>query len=275
MVEPGSVYLQKNVKNELINTSEIIPNKLYSNVYVYDYTNYYTIEMQQYDDDFTFGLSEKSKNFPSPLKSELFKSEYYLGGSNLIQKLFNQNKCIEITNNVIKTIGEAQDETGSLVVLDRYNYLLTLGKVSFIAENHLGQIIKVGTAKVIKPKFKLGVDFLDLCLKYLFGGKIGISNNLEIPILPEKPKLPDLSLVSPQDLVLTIKIKDISEYPVGTLKFKLAQQLNKSISTWTNVKYYMTTRGPVLEELIQSSDVIDSDFYKKELQGISKILNYK
>jgi len=261
-VDPGSVFIGNPQKEDLLINSEIKPNRVYKDIHVYDYTELYTMQMQQYDDDFTFGLSEKIKACPSPIKAELFRSKYYSGRSDLLKNLFENNESIEVNNTIIKTVGPARDETGGLVLLDKYTHLLTLGKISFIAENWRDELIKVGTSKIVKPKFKLGVDFLHECLDYLFE-KSG------------KPEIPEIRGGNLNRLILEAKVKDRNEYPPGSDKFKLATQLNRSIATWVNAKYYMTTEGPVLVDLITENHVIDVKFYEKELANIAKILKFR
>jgi len=242
--DPASIFLTGGGTNTFLFNFE--SNKVYYDICVYDYSNYYIIEMQQHDDDYTFGLSERIKNLPGPLKAEMFWSKYYTGDAEILKDLIMKLDVIEISNTILKTIGTAKDETETLILLDRYTHLLTLGKVSYIAENWLNQIVRSGTAKLLKSKFKLADSFLIECLKYLFdeGG------------YPAFPKLEDVPIES---LVIREKVKAVDEYPTGSDKFKLSSQLDIPIKTWAMVDYYMTTRGPILVSKIGPNDVIDAN----------------
>jgi hypothetical protein len=77
-----------------------------------------------------------------------------------------------------------------------------------------------------------------------------------------------------EDYQIDAKLKDIDEYPVDSDKHKLAQQFGERIKTWTRVKYYMTSSGPILASLYKNQ-TLDSKFYAKELLQIKKLLKYK
>ena len=276
MVDPGSVYSSGKSEDSPY-LSNIEQNRIYKNVHIYDYSTYYTIELNQSNDDFTFSASEKSEGFPGSLKETLYWSKYVIRSDsfNTLRDLINSvDNKIEVTPTLIKTLGPIdaeRTEGAALKLVDRYTHFLPLGKVSFVAKNWIGEIVKIGTVKILKPKFKLGVDYLNECIKYIFEEVNYVSKDQILDISPEIPRLETVDI---KDLLLEVKIKDKSEYAVNSEKYVLANQYGKSISTWVNIKYYMTTIGPVIEELI-NGHMINREYYIKELNNIKKILKHR
>ena len=273
MVDPGSYSLFGEKSEHQINTNSVIKqNYLYKDIYVYDYSIYYSIEMQRYQSKFNHELSNRSLELHSKLKADLYWSKYFVKeesteGNYISQlKLLNFDNIIEITDITIKSIGPMKDLIeGSLALLNRYSYYLQLGKLSYAAREAIdGSIIKAGTKKELKPTFKMSKDYLDQVLNYLFSDR---SSGLELP----EYYVEDGTF---EDYEIDIKLKDIDEYPVGSDKWKLASQFNQKIKTWTRVKYYMTVNGPILKELY-NSEVLETDFYEKELKNIKKLLKFK
>ena len=267
MVDPGSYNLAgKIVKSNFL--SNIKQNYLYKDIYIYDYTIYYSIEMQQSKDQFNYDLSLRSLELPGKIKSELYWSRYLIreNEENLISQLIELNKerIIEVTDTTIKSVGPMEDLIqNSLILVNRYSYYLQLGKLSYVAKDIDGTLIKVGNMKVLKPTFKISKDYLNNVLNYIFTeGQIGI------------PPDYDVEDGIYEDYEIETKLKDIAEYKEGTDKFILAKQFNERIKTWTRVKYYQTIQGPILKALYKD-EVLDTDFYEKELKEIKKLLKYK
>ena len=267
MVDPGSYNLAgKIVKSNFL--SNIKQNYLYKDIYIYDYTIYYSIEMQQFKDQLGHDLGVKSLGLPGKIRSELYWSRYFVreNGENLISQLIELNKerIIEVTDTTIKSVGPMEDLIqDSLVIINRYSYYLQLGKLSYTAKDIDGTLIKVGSMKVLKPTFKMAKDYLNNVLNYIF-----TESQEGIP--------PDYDVEDGiyEDYEIEIKLKDIAEYKEGTDKFILATQFNQRIKTWTRVKYYQTVQGPILKALYKD-EVLDTDFYEKELKEIKKLLKYK
>ena len=264
-IDPGSVFSVGEEIPGIVYNSTLKIGKIYRDVHIYDYSIYYALEISQYSDDFTFLLNEWSFGFPGHLKAYLYASKYFQRNPDLdIVKGFLKNlgnTLLEVTPTLIKTMGPIQNE--NLILRDIYTHLLPLGKISLAARKLDGTIITIGTAKILKPKFKLGQKFLIDCLKYIFGD------------IPESPKIPDFTKVDPTDLLIAAKIKNKDEYPVGTINYILAEQSGENIQTWATLRYYMTEEGPVLQELIKTDDAIDNEYYLSELRDIGKILKYR
>lgn len=270
-IDPGSVYMSGDDTPGIVYNSSLKMGKIYRDVYIYDYSNYYIAEMSQYSDDFTFMLTERAAELPSHFKSLAYSSKYFARSPELdVVKGFLKgiNNLLEVTPTLIKTVGPVGPigpipEDDNLILREVYTHLLPLGKISMAARKDDGTIITIGTAKILKSKFKLGQMFLISCLKYIFGD------------LTVKPEIPDFDEVEPTDLLISSKIKNKNEYPAGSINYILAEQSGEDIQTWATLKYYMTDEGPILRELITPDDVIDNEYYIKELEAISKVLKYK
>lgn len=264
-IDPGSVYMKGSGIPGIPLRSNFRMNRVYRNIYIYDYVDYYSMEMANYSDDFTFLLGEKSIEFPGELKALLYSSKYFPRDPKLDQvkeAISSRGEIMEITPTEIKI--NRPIEGGAFEYKKMYTHLLYLGKISMAARTSEGEIVTVGTAKILKPNFNLGKDFLIECLRYIFGD------------LKDMPNIKDFfSEADPTSLVISIKLKNKDEYPYGSKEYLLSEQLENNIQTWATVKYYMTTRGPVMQELISKDDIIDIDYYLDELKDISKILRYK
>ena len=261
--DPGSINMSGLVLKDKV-LSEIKQNTLYKNIYSYDYSGYYTLEMQRYENQFNYDLSLRTLDLPSKVKSQLYYSKYFhREPDNLIEQLINSsNNIIEVTDVSIKSIGQLEDLfPGTLIEMKKYTHYLQLGKASYTAKDIEGNIIKVGTVKVLKPSFKMAQDYLIRVLEYIFE----ISN--------ERPEY-DVKNANLEDYVIETKLKDIEEYPLATDKYILAVQFNQRIKTWTRVKYYMTVKGPILKELYNNEE-LDLNYYDKELKNIKKLLKYR
>jgi len=264
MVDPGSYNLSGQIiKNNFF--TDIKQNVLYKDIHIYDYSIYYSIEMQRYENKFNYDLSIRSIELPAKVKSNLYWSKYFIRGTEetYINALIRENKnIVEMSDINIKSIGPINELLeGSLILLNRYTHYLQLGKVSFVARNLDGVIIKSGTSKVLKPTFKMALNYLDQVINYLF------DQNDKIPKYQvEMGKL--------DDYLIETKLKDIDEYANGTDKYILAYQFNERISTWTKVKYYMTKSGPKLKDIYDGEE-LNIDYYEKELKAIKKLLKYK
>lgn len=274
MVDPGSYYLADTQISNYFSNVDI--GVIYKNIHIYDYTMFYTIEMSRSDNEYVYRLAEVSQDLPANLKTALYWSKYYTRfpqgtGAEILEDFVEyHNNAIEITSTLLKIQDPIDDHevvegfvnSEVLKLVDRYTHYLPITKVSFVARNWLGNLIKVGTKKAIKPSFKLGRDHLDEILRYLFDDVVA------------KPGIPNLRSIPVEDLLIDGKIKDISEYPKDSLKYQLASQYGLKINTWVPIKYYMTTQGPLLSELYKNQS-IDDAWYLKELKNTRTLLKYK
>jgi hypothetical protein len=173
--------------------------------------------------------------------------------------------AIDINATKVINLGELRQEGLNLTKI--FTFYLPLGKLSFAAKNEKGEIVKAGTVKILKPTFPLGEKYLTKCLEYIF-------ESTQVP--PEIPNGQNLKNDPVTDFLITAKVKNINEYPKDSLKYRLAEQHDIHIETWVNMKYYQTTtRGPVLDTLVKPTDIIDVDYYIKELKNIRTILKYR
>ena len=259
MVDPGSFF--NTGSSESVVHSNIEINKLYRDVIEYDYTDHYSMTMSLYSDDYNFIITERSARLPRIFIPLIYWSKYFSGrpDNTEIKDLLSDSGIIEITANNFKSLTMKHDDL--LIMLNKFDYLLQLGKISYAAKTFDGRIIIMGTSKVLKPKFELCKDYLNQVLQYIFH------------MIDIKPEIPDID--NPKMLVLTAKIKNIDEYPNGSEKYILASQYGLPISTWVNIKYYMTVQGPIIEELITEDMIIDADYYNRELVATSKLLKYR
>ena len=264
IVDPGSYNLSGEiVKNNFF--TKIIQQVIYKDIHIYDYSIYYSIEMQRYENKFNYDISIKSLELPAKVKSNLYWSKYFIRGpeKTYINELITQNdNIIEMSDINLKSVGPVRDLLdGSLILINKYTHYLQLGKISFVARNLDGLIIKSGTSKVLKPTFKMALDYLDSVINYIFD---------------QTNKIPEyqLEMGKLNDYLIETKLKDIDEYPNGSDKYILAYQFDQRISTWTKVKYYMTINGPILKDLYKGEE-LNISYYEKELNPIKKLLKYK
>lgn len=252
-IDPGFLFVQGNKKERGIDNIKM--NTIYSDIYYYDYTKYYSLEMPVEFESLVFDL-------PSILKAELYNSKYVdKPAYSNIDELLKQPGILEVTNTTIKSNLPLIDlYEGSLTLLKSYKKYLQLGKLSYAALDSQGRIEVNGTKGILRPGFTIAKDYLNDVLKYIFG------------VVMNKPEynLRSTSHIL-EDFLLETKLKNIKEYPVGSEKHILSTQLGENIETWTKVKYYMTTNGPVLQKLYAGQE-LNADYYEKKLKEISVLL---
>ena len=71
-------FAQFCLKSSTIESKFNVPSILYKNIYVYDYSIYYSIEMQRFENQFNYDLSVRSVDLPGKVKAELFWSKYFI-----------------------------------------------------------------------------------------------------------------------------------------------------------------------------------------------------
>ena len=199
-IDPTTLFGKLNIKTP---KTKYPSSGLYSDVYVYDYSELYltVIEARESKEvkgtKDNFNLSELISNSPTPpdFISSLYHSSFIEGKGDIdqLEEMMKRDDVFEIGSGTLKTIGE--NSASWIKKITHYSQYLILSHDSYIIQDDFGQITFYGLSELCNPSFPVAKSYILDFLKYLFsldecendggGSREGKENRREEPNIPE------------------------------------------------------------------------------------------
>ena len=253
----------KGIKESPLTLKE--PSKgIYRNVHIYDYSQLYRKLMLESGDPVVMELANKLQESPPGLIVAAFYSSH-VNREKLLPILYKTLQLatsnigvISIEPFIIRCVGALNVNWLELIAKVRCYVAVSLA--SYITLDDSLRLELAGTAKLCRPKFHLAADVIE---QYI---GLAYSNNLN------KFTYPNLLESSLDDFTIKETLKNTRKLDPNSIKFKLLTQYGSPVDTFVPVKYVVSKRGPLLLAKLEKEDVIDYDYYIKELQQYLKEL---
>nr|QBK91236.1 MAG: DNA polymerase family B, exonuclease domain [Pithovirus LCPAC202] len=132
-------------------------------------------------------------------------------------------------------------------LVNTYKRFLSISKTSYIILDNNNDMIRYGPSDISNPPYPFAKNIIDQYLKSVFN------------IGPPVKTIQFESNMPLEQLIMTTKIKDITKYNSSSYRKSLAKQFGQKITTWIEVKWVYTNRGPfLLSEFnkIQKSSIV-------------------
>jgi len=229
---------------------------IYQNIYVYDYSELYRQILLSSTENITSTLGERLENSPSKIiVTGFYASCIYNDYNQVILKstlddILITNKIISIEPFIIRSIGPLKKNWLKYIEnVDCYIPVSNKSSISLIDNN----IDFYGVSPLCRPKFKLLENIMTNYMELLVDDKL------------KHFKLPLLENIKLENFVMTEKITDSDFLSSDTIKYSLSKQYCEQIITPVNVKYIMTTKGPILLSKFTKNYEIDQSYYLAEI----------
>ena len=202
---------------------------IYKEIYIYDYSELYKRI-----------LKINMESVPPMILYKIF-----LASGKSIYEIEEFKKCISIEPTIIKSLEPLNND--GLKFIDICKCYVQVSRTSIINLGDNGELKLSGLAEIVRPKFGLLKKVLKNYLNNVYYGE---------PV--EEVRMEEEEI---ENFVMTQKIERGG--PLNDLKRHLFEQYNMAIDTWVNLKYIMTTDGPILLSKFNfNRHKIDYNFYQ-------------
>ena len=245
-LDPG-LYFERGRAGQSPYLSPAEPGLYQPIVYVYDYSPLYIRALIESKNSLNLKIAIGLPNAYPSLIYKIFYSRVI--NRNLIDISLNQYLTnihsvgvFSRTEYLIFSVVPLEKYEGPLInrklyspkLVSKHRSYLAITKTNYITLDDEGNMMRYGLSEICNPPYPLAEEVVDQYLKYFFNIGPPVSS---IQIGSDTPL---------EKLILTIKIRDKSNYSKSGLRKSLAEQYNDSISTWIKVDWVQTNQGPLL-----------------------------